>query len=156
MRFIAFIVSLLVCGTAAAQNPIVYRVQCKPHPSAVADLQSAMAKSLRFFAEDEGIAIAPQSILVKLIPQRANGTVYELRRSDLAGQWIVGESGSLLFLSSLTDRCELTYQVRILGRIGGSPIAGRLIEPIKLSGSYVRTLNTEQRIRLKRKGPRRA
>ncbi|MFM1848786.1 MAG: hypothetical protein RL417_2260 [Pseudomonadota bacterium] len=158
MRCIALFLGVCL-GSAVAhavEDPTVYRVQCKAHSAAVTDLENAMARGLRFFAEKQGVTVASQSVTVRLIPLRSNGAEFEIRKSDLAGQWAVGPDGVLIFKSAVTSRCELAFQVLVRGKVGESLVGGRIVEPVKISGGYVRSLNSLQRKRLERLGRRRA
>lgn len=161
MRTLLVGVLFIFSGTAATavalENAVEYRVKCLINSVAKADTEAAMARGLRLFAESNGIPAAPNSILVRLIPDRAhNNTVQELRQSDLAAQWSVGANGELVFNERVNNHCTLKYDVIVRTRVNGEKVGGKLPNKVELAGSYVRVLTPSQRVRIKQRGRPRA
>ncbi len=152
----SFVLLLSASAAAAVEDPVEYRVKCQINPVAKGDLETVMARGLRLFVESIGISAAPNTILVRLVPERSNNAVRELRRSDLASQWSVGPNGALVFNESGNNHCTMKYTVVVRSRVNGLKVGGKLPSQVEIAGSYIRVLTPTQRLGIKQIGRRRA
>lgn len=150
----AVFLCLGVSGAAAQGNPIVYRARCGVKSAALADLETAMTRGLRYFVQANQIDVPNRSVAVRLVPAVGNQQAYRLRRSDLRDQWSIGANGELQFNSLTTDRCVKSYHVVVEGLRGAGFAAGVLADTIEVGGAYERILSSDEKteILIKRRG----